>query len=221
MKRLLDMAPEDRPREKLARKGAGALSDRELLAILLGKGTKDIDLLTLADRMLKVLAEKKEQPQIDDLMSLKGVGTAKAALIVAALEFSRRRIRPEGLRITFPSDVLPLIQHYAGRKQEHFLCVSLNGANEVIQTRVVAVGTVDRTQVHPRDVFAEPVSDRAAAVILAHNHPAGGVEPSGDDIALTNRLAEAGKTLGIRILDHIIFNQRGYHSLKGNGDWPG
>jgi len=217
MKRLTDIPNSERPREKLQEKGATSLSDRELLAILLGKGTRELGVMALADKILKVLADAKEQPAVEDLTQIKGIGPAKATLIVAALEFARRRIRPEGLKVTFPTDVLPLIQHYADRKQEHFLCASLNGANEVIKTRVVSVGTVDRTQVQPRDVFADPVTDRAAAVILAHNHPVSGVEPSKEDIALTERLRDAGATLGIRVLDHIIFNQRGYSSLKEGG----
>ena len=121
------------------------------------------------------------------------MGPAKATLILAALEFARRRIRPEGLKISFPPDILPLIRHFADRKQEHFLCVSLNGANEVIQTRVVSVGLVNKTQVHPREVFADPITDRASAVIVAHNHPAGGTSPSQEDREVTQQLKSAGK----------------------------
>lgn len=188
MKIFSDIPKSDRPREKLQQKGAEALSDIELIAILLGKGTKDCNVMALAERVVKTLAENKERPVLEELRKIKGVGPAKATLIAAALEFARRRIRPEGLKVTFPTDVLPLIQHYADRKQEHFLCVSLNGANEVIKARVVSVGTVDRTQVQPRDVFADPVNDRAAAVILAHNHPSTGVDPSKDDIGLIDLL---------------------------------
>ena len=220
VKKLSDMSRDERPREKLQRKGAAALPDRELLAILLGKGTRDAGVMALADRVLQVLAGTKDQPGIDDLQQIRGVGLAKATSIVAALEFARRRIRPEGWRVTFPTDVLPLIQHYADRKREHFICVSLNGAGEVIQTRVVSVGSTDRTSVHPRDVFADPVSDRAAAVVLAHNHPSGGVEPNRKDLELTTRLVQAGETLGIRVLDHIIFSKRGHYSLCENGVFP-
>ena len=145
------------------------------------------------------------------------MGPAKAALIAAAMEFARRRIRPEGLRISFPPDVLPLIRHYADRKQEHFICVSLNGANEVIASRVVSVGLVNKTQVHPREVFADAITDRASAVIVAHNHPSGSLEPSKEDIDITARLKSAGEILGIRLLDHIVFNQKGYHSFLESG----
>jgi DNA repair protein RadC len=134
------------------------------------------------------------------------------------LEFSRHRIRPEGLRISFPPDVLPLIQHYADRKQEHFLCVSLNGANEVIASRVVSVGLVNKTQVHPREVFADPITDRASAIIVAHNHTAGGLTPSKEDIEVTKQLKAAGATLGIKLLDHIIFNHKGHYSFLEHGE---
>ena len=104
------------------------------------------------------------------------------------------------------------------RKQEHFLCVSLNGANEVIQTRVVSVGLVNKTQVHPREVFADPITDRASAVIVAHNHPAGGTSPSREDREVTQQLKFAGETLGIRLLDHIIFDRKGYYSFLEKGE---
>lgn len=217
MKRIAELPELDRPREKLQHKGPEALSDVELLAVLLGRGTMEADVMTLAERILRVLSETKEMARLDELQKIKGVGPARAMLVSAALEFARRRIRPEGIKITFPTDVLPLIQHYADRKQEHFLCVSLNGANEVIATRVVTVGLVNRTQVHPREVFADPLTDRAAAVILAHNHPAGGVTPSKEDIEPTERLRNSGETLGIRVLDHIIFDQKQHYSFKESG----
>ena len=155
------------------------------MAILLGSGTKDSDVLTVAGRILKVLDGRNEKLSVEELQKIEGVGPAKASLIAAALEFARRRIRPEGLRISFPPDVLPLIRHFADRRQEHFICVSLNGANEVIATRVVSVGLVNKTQVHPREVFADPITDRASAVIVAHNHPSGSLEPSKEDIDIT------------------------------------
>lgn len=145
------------------------------------------------------------------------MGPAKATLIKSAMEFSRRRIKPEGLKISFPPDVLPLIRHYADRKQEHFICVSLNGANEVITSRVVSVGLVNKTQVHPREVFADPITDRASAIIVAHNHPAGKLTPSREDEEITKRLKQAGETLGIKLLDHIIFNHKSYYSYLEDG----
>ena len=214
MKKIKDIPETDKPREKLLRRGPGALSDVELLAVILGRGTADCDVMAQAEKVLAVLFEAKKKASLDDLRKVKGMGPAKAMLISAALEFARRRIRPEGFRISFPADVVPLLRHYADRKQEHFLCVSINGANEVIATRVVTVGLVNRTQVHPREVFADAITDRAAAVIVAHNHPSGGVEPSKEDIELTRKLREAGETLGIKVLDHIIFNTNERCSFK-------
>jgi DNA repair protein RadC len=113
--------------------------------------------------------------------------------------------------------VLPLIRHLADRKQEHFVCVSLNGANEVIATRIVSVGLVNRTQVHPREVFADPITDRATAVIVAHNHPSGSLEPSREDLDITRQIKSAGEILGIKLLDHVVFNQKGYYSFCEKG----
>jgi DNA repair protein RadC len=193
VKRINELPRHDRPREKIHRKGAGALSDEELVAILLGSGIKGYGVMTVAGRIVRLLDDHHGRPDLADLQRLEGVGPAKAALISAALEFARRRIRPEGIKIKTTVDVLPLIRHYSDRKQEHFFCLSLNGANEVITTRVVSIGLVNKTQVHPREVFADPITDRASAVILAHNHPSGDLTPSKEDIALTRQLKEAGK----------------------------
>lgn len=211
--RIADIPLHDRPREKLHAKGAPALSDLELMAILLGRGTEGHDVMSVSERILKVIDGNNGSLDLEDLQKIDGVGPAKATLIVAALEFARRRIRPEGIKISFPPDVLPIIQHYADRKQEYFICISLNGANEVIASRVVSVGLVNRTQVHPREVFADPITDRATAVIVAHNHPSGNLTPSDEDISVTRQLKSAGETLGIKLLDHIIFNRRGYYSF--------
>lgn len=208
----------NRPREKLKEKGPKALSDKELLAILLGSGTQNKDVLTLAGRILKVLDDTSASPTLEQLQSIDGIGPAKATTILAALEFVRRRIRPEGFKIGLPPDVLPLIQHMADRKQEHFLCISLNGAYEVIAVRTVSVGLVNKTQVHPREVFADPLTDRATAIIVAHNHPTGNLAPGKDDIAITRQLKSAGETLGIKLLDHIIFSHKGYYSLLENNE---
>jgi DNA repair protein RadC len=218
MKRIAEIPKLDRPREKLLQKGAAALSDIELLAVLLGSGTKKHDVMAVAGRILKVLDAGNEKLSMGELRKIEGVGPAKAALVAAAMEFTRRRIRPEGIKISFPADILPLICHFADRKQEHFLCISLNGASEVIASRVVSVGLVNKTQVHPREVFADPITDRATAIIIAHNHPAGELIPSQEDIEITRRLKAAGETLGIRLVDHIIFNQKGYYSFLEHGE---
>ena len=218
MNKTIDQIPEDdRPREKLLRKGARALSDQELLAILLGMGTPGMDVMTLARKLAHLIDEKGLEVKAEDLKQFAGVGDAKATLILAAIEFARRRIKPEGARIETPADLLPHVRHFADRKQEHFLCATINGAHEILNIRVVSIGLVDRTPVHPREVYADAVSDRASAVIDAHNHPSGGLEPSQSDIAITAQLKSAGDILGIDLLDHIIFNRTGYFSFLEEG----
>jgi DNA repair protein RadC len=216
-KRNIKNLPEhERPREKLIERGAVALTDHELLAVLIGKGSRRHDAITLAKKMIPVIDEKGAKLSVDDLAKFDGIGNAKAALILAAIEFSRRRIRPEGIRIETPADLVPHIRHYVDRKQEHFLCASVNGANEIINIRVVSIGLVDRSHVHPREVFADPLIDRASAVILAHNHPDGALTPSEQDIETTQRLRQAGEIMGITVLDHIIFNKTEYFSFLEN-----
>ena len=216
-KPISQIPKQDRPREKLVAKGARALTDQELLAILLGKGTPQMDVMTLAAKVARVMDDKGLDVQVEDLMCFEGVGEAKATLIMAAIEFARRRIKPEGIKITTPADVLPLIRHFSDRKQEHFLSITINGANEVLNVRVVSIGLVDRTPVHPREVFADAVADRASGIIVAHNHPAGSLEPSSSDVDTTRQLKQAGEIMGIQLLDHIIFNRSGYFSFLESG----
>ena len=216
-KRIQDIPEQDRPREKLLRKGAAALSDQELLAVLLGKGTPKMDVMKLAGNLAKVIDEKGLRVRAEDLREFDGVGDAKATLILAALEFARRRIKPEGAKIETPADLLPHVRHYADRKQEHFLCASINGANEILNIRVVSIGLIDRTPVHPREVFGDALADRASAIIVAHNHPSGSLEPSAFDVEVTSQLKAAGIVLGIALLDHIIFNRSAYFSFLEAG----
>jgi DNA repair protein RadC len=218
MSKPIDQIPEqDRPREKLLAKGAAALSDQELLAVLLGKGTPGMDVMTLAGKLARVVDEKGLKVTAEDLAQFEGIGDAKATLILAAIEFARRRIKPEGTKIETPADILPLVCHYADRKQEHFLCATINGANEVLNVRVVSIGLIDRSPAHPREVFADAVADRASAVVVAHNHPAGSLEPSPTDIENTRQLKLAGECVGIHLLDHIIFNRDSYFSFLEKG----
>jgi DNA repair protein RadC len=218
MSKPIDRIPKaDRPREKLFRKGAQALSDRELLAVLLGKGTPGMDVMTLAGKLAQLIDEKGLDVTAEDLMQYEGVGDAKAALILGAIEFARRRIKPEGSKIETPADLLPHVRHFADRKQEHFLCATINGANEILNIRVVSMGLIDRSPVHPREVFADALTDRASAIVVAHNHPSGGLEPSPSDIDITAQLKDAGRIIGIELLDHIIFSRSGYFSFLEEG----
>ncbi len=219
MKRIRELPDLDRPREKLAKNGPAFLSETELVAAIIGKGTRGRDVFLVASEIARHLQATAAALSYDDLMTIQGVGSAKACQIVASFELARRYLDadPRGRRIGSPSDVLPLVADLAEKRQEYFVCVTLNGAGEVISRRTVTVGLLNQSLVHPREVFADAITDRAASVILVHNHPSGALEPSQQDIAITRQLAEAGSILGIRVLDHLIVSRKGYASLKELG----
>ena len=216
-KQIKELPEPDRPREKLIAKGPAALSDVELLAVLLGSGVKGVGVLDLSAKILRTLAGRLDRIDVESLQSVEGVGQAKACQLAATFELARRHLITEKTVVREAKDVLPYLKDIRSKKQEHFVCVSLNGANEVIECRVVTVGLVNTNQVHPREVFADPITDRAAAVIVAHNHPSGALKASPEDIALTKRLVQAGELLGIHVLDHLIVTEKGYLSLKHEG----
>ena len=204
-------------RERLAQRGPGYLGDIELLAAVLGTGTKGKGVLALAEEVLALVEPGSQPPDAAKLRSLVGMGEAKAAAISASLELGKRLYGIRERRISGPRDLHPLIVHWADRKQERFLCASLNGAHELIAIRVVSIGLVNRTVVHPREVFADPIVDRACAIIVAHNHPSGKLDPSPEDIDITKRLQRAGEIIGIDLLDHLIFDGEGWVSLVERG----
>ncbi|MBI9095657.1 MAG: DNA repair protein RadC [Sphaerochaeta sp.] len=214
--RIKDMDVHDRPRERMVSGGAESLSDLELLTILIGSGSKERPVNSIAKQLLEVM-DKKAIISHDDLLTIQGLGMAKTTLICAALELGRRRLPAKKRQISTPGDIFPLISHYAGRMQEHFISVALNGAHEVLSVNVCSIGLVNRTLVHPREVFAEAVRQRATAILVAHNHPSGNLEPSMEDRDVTRRLRQAGDIIGIKVLDHLIFSEEGYFSmLEGN-----
>ncbi len=203
----------------MEKNGPTALSDLELLAILIGSGSKERPVQVLAKDLLRVLDDSSVSIGLPELCKVKGLGPAKAAVICAALELGRRRLPTKKRQIASPVDVYPLVQHYGTRQQEHFLSISLNGAHEVMAISVVSIGLVNRTLVHPREVFAEAVRERATAIIIAHNHPSGNLQPSEEDAEVTRRLKQAGEILGIKILDHLIFDQEHFYSLMEGGEF--
>ena len=217
MKHIKEIPDFDRPRERLASKGPEALSDTELLAVLLGSGVKGKDVFQVAHAILQKLDRDGEKINVKALVSIEGVGFARACQIVASFELARRRLLKKSIVIQNAEDALPLISYIADKKQEYFLCISLNGANEVIRNRVVTVGLLNTNQVHPREVFADAISDRAASIILAHNHPSGVLKPSPNDLAATKQLVDAGKILGIPVLDHLIITKTDFLSFKEKG----
>jgi len=216
MKKMRDVPDGDRPREKIAAKGAAALTERELIAAIIGRGVPGRDVLEIARDIEGVIADSGV-PAYADLVDVPGVGAAKACQIAAAFELARRRLTPEEIRISAPTDVLPLVRHLADRKQEYFICISLNGAGEVIGNREVTKGLINYSPVHPREVFADVLTDRATSVIFVHNHPSGSLEPSREDIAMTGQLVAAAGILGIRVLDHIIVSRKGHVSMRERG----
>lgn len=217
MKKIRELPQFNRPREKLKERGPASLTDTELVAAILGSGNQKNDVMKLAANVARVVAEHRGRLSLAGLISVAGIGEAKAAQLLAAFELARRYVAPETVKISGVQDVLPLLQDIAGKQQEHFVCISLNGANEVIQKRIVTVGLLDRSQVHPREVFADVIADRAASVILAHNHPSGELRPSDADLRMHHQLVEASRILGIRIFDHLIITKKGYFSFDGQG----
>jgi DNA repair protein RadC len=206
-----------RPREKLARYGAKSLTCQELLAILLGTGTKGRDVMAVAQETVGTLDALSIIESQDVLSNIAGIGPAKAALIIAAYEFSRRRLHTSNTKIRSPQDVVQLLGHLVDRKQEHLVCITLNGAHEVIRSRTVTIGTANSTIAHPREIYSCAIKDHACAIIVAHNHPSGNCEPSQEDHQATRRIREAGEVLGIKLLDHIIFARSGHFSFKESG----
>ena len=218
---IKELPVHERPRERLESLGATSLSDIELITIMIGSGTQKHPAMKVARSILFVLDSQpvEKQLEVKDLVTIEGLGMAKATLICAALELGRRRLPSKRKQITFPGDVFPLIQHIGNRLQEHFLCISLNGAHEVMSITTVTIGLVNHTLVHPREVFSTPLRERATAVIVAHNHPSKMLLPSMDDRNVTRRLREAGDLLGIKVLDHLIFSDESYRSMLENDEW--
>ena len=217
MKKISDIPDIDKPREKLIRRGASSLSDIELLAVIIGRGFPGKDVLQVASEIESRFKDNLDKIGYDELVEIDGIGETKACQILASFELARRYFGKKDVKITFPSDVLPFVRDISDKRQEHFVCLALNGANEVIGNRVVTVGLLNSNQVHPREVFSDAIVDRAASIILVHNHPSGDTEPSQEDIAITKRLVEAGELLGIKIQDHVIVSKNGYTSMKERG----
>ena len=204
--------------DRLIEYGSTTLSDVELLTLIVGDGISRDEASICVNNLLSHIDSSSKQVDITFLRGFKGIGKAKAARIAAMFEFSRRIFCPGRMKISKPEDVLPIISHYAHRQKEHFLSISLNGAHEVIAVRVVSIGLLNRTVVHPREVFAEAITDRAAAIICAHNHPSGNNTPSREDREVTAMLHQSSKILGIPLLDHIIFTENGYYSFQEQGE---
>jgi DNA repair protein RadC len=220
---LKHVPAEERPRERLRNLGAGALSNAELLAILLRTGNRNESVLHLSERLLTEAEGIRNLygMSIDEMMSLPGIGEAKAILIQAALELGRRvgaHTTQNTVIIRSPKDAADLMmEEMRNLKQEHFVCLFLNMKNAVIGKETVFVGSLNSSIVHPREIFRSAVKRSAASVICLHNHPSGDPVPSPEDIAVTQRLVDAGNLMGIDILDHLIIGEKVYTSMKEKG----
>lgn len=214
------LAAEDRPREKLLRVGAGSLGDNELLAIVLGSGVRARNSLSIANGVLDATGglDGLLRSGWDDLRRVPGVGAARAAQMLAAVELGRRTLmRRPSMRspIKTPGDLaLMLLPQFGSRVVEHFGVVMLDTKQHVLRIRVLSVGTLDASLVHPREVFREAAAASAASVVLFHNHPSGDPTPSPDDVMLTRRLAIAGDIMGIPVADHLVLGDKSYVSLR-------
>ena len=211
-KRTVLETDKEQPREKLLRVGPEALTDKELLMLIIGSGSANKSLESVS---LNVLSKLDKNPELDvnELMLVPGMGCAKASAIIAALELGRRKVTLKPRSITTPMDIYKEVLHFSSRDQEHFITIMLNGAHEVIDSFISTIGLLNKTIVHPREVFAPAIKNRAAAIAIAHNHPSGSLEPSEEDKQVTMRLINAGEILGIRVIDHIVFSSRGYYSF--------
>lgn len=218
MKKSFSLIPEfDRPREKMVRKGPAALSNLELLAVLLGSGIRGKDVFAVASDILKATEESVDAINLETLTHIDGVGHAKACQIMAAIEYSRRLLVRDDIKIKSIDDVLASVNELKDKKQEYFLTLTLDGASRLIQKRTVFIGTLNKSIVHPREVFAEAISDRAAGILFVHNHPSGNVEPSEEDFAITERLVMVARIMGIDVIDHVIVGRNGHFSFQSEG----
>lgn len=211
---MTDKRPSDRPREKLARKGPAALTDLELLQALIGSGNAQADVTQIARTILKLLKRDRELTQ-DALEHVKGIGPAKLSELLAGFELARRYLlEPDRPIIDSPASAVEQLDDIRDKKQEYFVCLTLDGANRLIAKRVITIGTLTSSLVHPREVFAPAIEDRAASIIIAHNHPSGNLEASDADIAVTQRIREAGELLGISLIDHVLITKDSWQTLR-------
>lgn len=211
---MSDRRKDLRPREKLQARGAESLSDYELLMAIIGSGNKYADVTKIARDVKKIIRDRGSELTYDDLLAVKSLGPAKASGIIAAFELWKRQFEVSGRPIIdSPEKAVEQFADIRTKQQEYFVCLTLDGANRLIAKRIVSIGTLTSSLVHPREVYSDAITDRAASVIVAHNHPSGNSEPSQADRDVTERLREAGELLGISLLDHIIITKGSYKTI--------
>lgn len=202
------------PREKIERLGPSAMSNEELLALILGSGCQNCDVFELSRHLEDFLSSESTIPSLQRLRKIKGLGRVKASQVLACLELSGRYILSGNVSsVSSPEDLLPRLSYMKYEEQEHLVLVTLNSSNDVIRVHELTTGLVNQTPVHPREAFARAIEDRAVSVIFAHNHPSGSTSPSQEDISITRILCASGKILQIPVLDHIIVGRKGFTSI--------
>lgn len=213
--RMTDKPIEDRPREKLKKKGPAVLSDFELIQTLIGSGNAQADVTQIARDTLKVIKANGADVTYEQLAGINGMGAAKITEVLAALELSKRYLLNDEMPIMdSPAKAVEQLADIRDKKQEHFVVMTLDGANRLIAKRTITIGTLTSSLVHPREVFADAITDRAASIIVAHNHPSGSTTPSKADLEVTERLQKSGELLGIKLADHVIMTKKGHFSIK-------
>ena len=205
------------PREKLANKGVAALTDIELLQAVIGCGGKGNDFRQIARNLNeKILDVGAKNLTIDDVLSIKGMGQAKATVVFAALEFWRRKhSRSDAPLIDTPEKAAEAFENIRSKKQEHFAMITLDGARRLINNHIVTIGTLTSSLVHPREVFALAIEDRAASIIIAHNHPSGNLDISKQDRKVTDIIKKSGEIMSIPLDDHLIVTENEFVSVPG------
>jgi DNA repair protein RadC len=213
-RRIQQIPAADRPREKLQSKGAQALSDFELLEVIIGNGSRNTDVSSIAKQIQKQLRRGTKALNLEMLTSIKGVSAARASKILAALELAKRHLFRDAEPLNNIHDVVERLSDIKVKQQENLICLTLDGGQRLISQRTITIGTLDSLLAHPREIFADAIAERAASIIVAHNHPSGDPMPSQKDISLTQQLSAAGQLLGISLRDHIIVTKTSYYSFR-------
>lgn len=205
-------------REKLVKVGVKNLSDEELISLVLVSGDTKVAVSSLAKQLLATFPlEKLSSQSVKKLTKISGIGVAKATKIMAAVELGRRSLQPKRERVVNPLSVLNHVDHIRRKSREHTICLYLNGRHELLQQETIAIGGLNYSLIEARDVFGPALSLPAASVILIHNHPSGSIQPSEEDLFVTNKLIQAGGLLGVTLLDHLIVTKNSYASLREMG----
>ena len=216
--KIKDLPKIERPREKLVAKGAENLKDSELLAILLRTGKTGKNVIEIASQILSKYSKKRLlQMTYEDLLKISGIDSAKATTLLAAFELSKRAMEVNDTNlptISTPKDVVAQLTALHHNKKEHFVALYLNARNQLVHKETISMGILNANLVHPREVFEPALKHSAANIMVAHNHPSGDPKPSEDDLEITKRLAEAGKMMGVEVVDHIIITKNSYLSFR-------